>query len=519
MAFWGVEVKPGKPVTHSCEKARGRLRISQATLGISEATKKSVVQCNVGKRSPVLLCALLPNQTESCHLDLEFAEADDVVFSVIGPRSVYLTGYYVHQSHQSTAQSDSESFGVDIQDSQTEESSYHSDDDNYEDSFIDDDEQKGFSPSPVSSSKEVDETASENEKPKKGKGQRRRLKKKCQVVESDDASSHGSEEGDGYLLSVFKSKRAEKTTSTGIEANSVNQNVPTNNLKDQKNSLDPAKPKKKRKDRSEKEKTCEVEIDNDCVHGEDIRNEVEASKNLDTEDHQLDLPSELDSGRKSKKKRKLLQLEGTSKEEIGVKLENVAKDDNFQQGLLHPDSKKDVSSANGDQEQEIHNLQEKKIKKKTKKKKNQVEESEMGLPDRTSNQETTPMEFENQNTNEAPKQNRTLSNGLIIEEVANGPPDGKVAARGKKVKIFYTAMLKENGHVFDSNVGKKPLKFQLGNTEIIDGWNLGIEGMHVGDKRRLTVPPSMGYGENGAGENVPPDSWLVYDVELAGVYR
>ncbi|KAG6385564.1 hypothetical protein SASPL_154400 [Salvia splendens] len=71
----------------------------------------------------------LPNQTESCHLDLEFEEADDVVFSVIGPQSVYLTGYYIRQNQQSGHQSDSESYGVDIQNSQTDESSYQTDDD------------------------------------------------------------------------------------------------------------------------------------------------------------------------------------------------------------------------------------------------------------------------------------------------------------------------------------------------------------------------------------------------------
>ena len=64
----------------------------------------------MGKKSPVLLCALLPNQAESCHLDLEFEEADDVVFSVIGPRSVYLTGYYIRQNQQSGHQSDSYPF-------------------------------------------------------------------------------------------------------------------------------------------------------------------------------------------------------------------------------------------------------------------------------------------------------------------------------------------------------------------------------------------------------------------------
>ncbi|GFQ08695.1 peptidyl-prolyl cis-trans isomerase fkbp43, partial [Phtheirospermum japonicum] len=57
-----------------------------ATLGIGESTSKTIVQCNVGKRSSVLLCALLPNKTESCHLDLEFEEPDDVMNSKLQQR-------------------------------------------------------------------------------------------------------------------------------------------------------------------------------------------------------------------------------------------------------------------------------------------------------------------------------------------------------------------------------------------------------------------------------------------------
>lgn len=68
---------------------------SQATLGNGTATKKSVVQCNVGNKSPVFLCSLFPEKSESCQLNLEFEEADEVVFSVIGPRSVHLTGYFM----------------------------------------------------------------------------------------------------------------------------------------------------------------------------------------------------------------------------------------------------------------------------------------------------------------------------------------------------------------------------------------------------------------------------------------
>lgn len=80
--------------------------IDQATLGFGESLKSSVVQCNVGNRSPVLLCVLLPGRVESSHIELEFQEADDVVFSVVGPRSVHLTGYYVRENRQSNNRSD-----------------------------------------------------------------------------------------------------------------------------------------------------------------------------------------------------------------------------------------------------------------------------------------------------------------------------------------------------------------------------------------------------------------------------
>lgn len=84
--------------------------MDQATLAIGTSANKSLVQCNVGDKSPVLLCALLPDKTESCQLDLEFEEADEVVFSVIGPRSVHLTGYYVGNSNSRNLKIDDESY-------------------------------------------------------------------------------------------------------------------------------------------------------------------------------------------------------------------------------------------------------------------------------------------------------------------------------------------------------------------------------------------------------------------------
>ena len=65
------------------------------TLGDGDGVKRSVLQCNVGDRSPVLLCSLLPGKYECCGMDLQFEESYEVIFSVVGPRSVHLAGYFV----------------------------------------------------------------------------------------------------------------------------------------------------------------------------------------------------------------------------------------------------------------------------------------------------------------------------------------------------------------------------------------------------------------------------------------
>ncbi|KAL9691593.1 hypothetical protein QQ045_012017 [Rhodiola kirilowii] len=137
MAFWGIEVKPGNLYTHLYKISKGRLHVSQATLGIGSGTNKSLVQCNVGDKYPVFLCALLPGKSESCSLDLEFEEVQNVVFSVIGPRSVHLTGYYLPSRPQLAGGDESESYGEDIAHSENEESDRCSEDDGYEYRFID----------------------------------------------------------------------------------------------------------------------------------------------------------------------------------------------------------------------------------------------------------------------------------------------------------------------------------------------------------------------------------------------
>ncbi|HEX4605152.1 MAG TPA: FKBP-type peptidyl-prolyl cis-trans isomerase [Candidatus Angelobacter sp.] len=94
---------------------------------------------------------------------------------------------------------------------------------------------------------------------------------------------------------------------------------------------------------------------------------------------------------------------------------------------------------------------------------------------------------------------------------------GAVAGAGKTVKVHYTGWLLD-GKEFDSSVGSgEPIEFELGTGQVIKGWDQGIVGMKVGGKRQLRIPPALGYGSRGAGSAIPPNSTLIFDVELVGV--
>ncbi len=104
---------------------------------------------------------------------------------------------------------------------------------------------------------------------------------------------------------------------------------------------------------------------------------------------------------------------------------------------------------------------------------------------------------------------------LQIEELAAGT--GAVAMAGQKVSVHYTGWLTD-GKKFDSSVDRgQPFSFVLGRQQVIQGWDKGVEGMKVGGKRKLTIPPEMGYGARGFPGAIPPNSTLVFEVELLGV--
>ena len=89
-----------------------------------------------------------------------------------------------------------------------------------------------------------------------------------------------------------------------------------------------------------------------------------------------------------------------------------------------------------------------------------------------------------------------------------------IAENGMQVAVHYQGRL-EDGTIFDdSHKRGEPISFTLGKGQVIKGWEQGIEGMAVGEKRTLTIPPELGYGEQGAGDVIPPNATLIFDVEL-----
>jgi FKBP-type peptidyl-prolyl cis-trans isomerase len=112
-----------------------------------------------------------------------------------------------------------------------------------------------------------------------------------------------------------------------------------------------------------------------------------------------------------------------------------------------------------------------------------------------------------------------MPDGLKYTDTKAG--DGTTARSGNKVSVHYTGWLSDNGakgKKFDSSVDRgQPFQFTLGAKQVIAGWDEGVAGMKVGGKRTLTIPPELGYGARGAPGAIPPNSTLIFDVELLQV--
>ena len=119
------------------------------------------------------------------------------------------------------------------------------------------------------------------------------------------------------------------------------------------------------------------------------------------------------------------------------------------------------------------------------------------------------------NVQQSPGPVMTLAGGLKVQDLVVGM--GAEAVNGKLLSVHYVGTL-ENGTKFDSSLDQGlPFSFQIGAGEVIQGWEKGVLGMKVGGKRKLIIPPALGYGSTGAGGMIPPNATIIFEVELLAV--
>lgn len=124
--------------------------------------------------------------------------------------------------------------------------------------------------------------------------------------------------------------------------------------------------------------------------------------------------------------------------------------------------------------------------------------------------------IDNATTTDSQLTNKKMNKqGVEIEILKEGT--GAVAKSGDNVSVHYVGTL-ENGTKFDSSIDRgAPFTFTLGVKQVIPGWDIGVEGMKVGEKRKLTIPSELAYGSRGAGAAIPPNATLIFEVELLGI--
>ncbi|CAN8323488.1 unnamed protein product [Cochlearia groenlandica] len=478
MAFWGAQVKSGKPFTLKANEPTNvfkRLHLSQATLGFGNATMRSILQCNVGNKSPLFLCALSPDKTETCQLNIEFEESEDVIFSVIGPQSIHITGYFLGSSGFRLNDDQSESFGEDVGVSDMEKDS--SDDYDFSDSFINDDDDD----------KSLKELASKA-KEKKSNGKSRRLRKIISDSESDETSPIVVEDD----------------SSSGDSVQVLN-NANDCEILSSENPLPSRVTRSKARDLTVK-------------NGGDLKVKcekiIEATTLVKTEDQPLgDVQNGCEILSKKKRKReKSNSLDDGEGRHVPGSLKNVKKE-TIDKVVVEASGEVMPSENGGDGTTPSKKKRKKDRREETANDPGKLHES----PKKKKHAINIDKNIEEEGGSKEPQESETSSSEVIIKEFQKGKLEGKQAISGKKVSILYTGKLKDTEKVFESNLGEALLRFRLGGDKVIKGLSVGVEGMRVGDKRRLIIPPALGYSKEGLKEVVPKNAWLVYEVEAVKV--
>merc|ERR1712070_226341 len=178
--------------------------------------------------------------------------------------------------------------------------------------------------------------------------------------------------------------------------------------------------------------------------------------------------------------------------------------------IVDDDEEEDEES---EEEQPVKKAKKVISKEEQKKKQKQLEEQKKKQK-QAEEQKKKQKQLEEQKKKQKPK-TMTLKAGVLATELK--PGSGLQCKRGDKVTMRYIGRLKKNNKVFDQTRGRSTFDFRLGSGEVIKGWDIGVAGMKIGERRRLVLPSKVAYGAAGAQPVIPPHADLVFEVELVKV--
>lgn len=459
--FWGIVLKSDKRYEQAVEES---FHISKACLEPTQSTGKICSVYLEQDNEEFILCNLSDNNLNES-LDLNFTETEKICFRVEGGGTVHLTGYLIPE--------DDEMFPVeDMSDEEEEEIEEETPPTLVKKRKL----ENGNSPKGDKKPRKEDEIKQAEAMKKllvKGKAS------KGSAEDSEDESSGDDDSEEDELDSSEVTDGSSFFDSTAMEED----------------------------DDSEDGEDEEDSDEDDDGEEEDSDESVDNDAKKQTPDKKVGKKNEVVQNKPTPKSKDNVQKNETPK---SLKKEKTATPQSVKQ------DKKPVTPAQKKENKQDNKTDTPVTKKDKKNKQLQNGGTPNGL--NTPSAQTpkgkdikTPAKDQQsaQTPNKTPK--RQLKGGVVVEDLKIG--NGPEAHRNKRIGMYYEGKLKSNNKQFDACKEGKPFLFNLGKGEVIKGWDIGVEGMKVGGKRRLTLPPHMAYGAQGAPPDIPPNSALVFEIE------
>jgi len=517
--FWGLVVKPGKRYETEVQEP---FRITKACIEPSTATKDSVtsvmVECDNNEE---FIIANLNNRVLNENLDLAFNEGEKICFKVDGTGSVHLTGNLLED------QNEGGDMPFDMMGSESEASEEESETEEAGDKI-----------------KEIKEKDTEDKTAGKRKIENKNVAaKKAKVDESNESIDIGNEDTDDddedddddddddeddEEEEAEKAEEDEEDDDDDDDDDEDDEDDDDDDEEEEEEEADTTaemgtpKPKEKKEDKNATPK-IEKKVKNDkselktpkseakVVKGEEKVSKADAATPKPAKTPKADVNTPKPDAKTPKSDIKTPKADAKTPK---ADLKTPKSDKTPKADTKTP--KTDIETTKTEAKTPKPEAKTPKAEAKTPKPDAKTPKAEAKTPKteaKTPKLDTeTPKTDKTESKTPGKTPKRTLKGGVMVEDLKEGT--GAECRPGNMVGMYYAGRLKANNKQFDAcEAGQKPFKFKLGSGQVIKGWDVGIIGMKVGGKRRLTVPAPMGYGKDGSPPEIPPHSTLVFDVE------